>query len=299
MEMTEQEPVQSIVKKRTIGGMFRNIVDKGHQIAVDKADKSKNEAYVKRLEKYAPVYAEEFGSGTFHMPNIILIEDDSKRRDVDVLENAIGWRTKVRETGVFHLFEDMVEQTGLVFLPHIQCNAFYYVDSFDKNRYIKIDCIFAISRDEKLAELKNIAYCLGAKKCTIEIIESHTNTQRTKKEALIRLVKGTEQREKYKSEENSGIVVVEFEGSNNPAKPELKWFAYDQNIIKLIEARCSRVNSIKTESVKLYGRTCSAMSQKTACEIDMVVAKIGNSKMSIETQSTAESESLLVYNIEF
>lgn len=297
-EVIEQEASLTETKKPKITGLIRKIADKRQQFAMQKADKSKSEAYLKMLEKYNPVYEDEYESGRFYMPNMIMIEDDSKRREADVLEEAIGWRTKERGTEIFHLFEDMVEKTGFEFLPNLQCNAFYYVDSFDRNRFIRVDCIFTIARDEKLAELKSIACCLGAKKCTIEMAESHVVTQRTKKEAILKLVKGSEERSKHEREQNGGTICVEFEGNNKPTKPTLKWFAHDQNIVKLIESRCDGTNAVKNESIRLYGSTCSVMSQKTACEIDAAIVKSGG-KASMEGQATSENESLLIYNVEF
>ena len=296
--MVEQETASGEKKKGSFTGLIRKIADKGHQIMTEKADKSKNEAYLKRLEKYNPVYAAELESGEFYMPNMLFIEDDSKRREADVLEEAIGWRTKEKGAEVFHLFEDMVEQMGFVFLPNLQCNAFYYVDCFDKSKFLRVDCVFAIVRDEKLAELKHIACCLGAKKCTIEMAESHTNVQNMKNEGKFKFIKGSEERSKQKTEQNFGKLVVEFEGSKNPTRPTLKWFAHDQNVINLIDARCSGVNGVKNERVELYGAMSSAMSQKTACEIDTAIIKTGG-KAKMESQAIAENESKLIYSIEF
>ena len=38
----------------------------------------------------------------------------------------------------------------------------YYIDPYEKNRYIKLDCIFQQTHEEKLAELEYIAYSLLA-----------------------------------------------------------------------------------------------------------------------------------------
>ena len=295
--ISEQNLAQNETKKGTIKGLFRKIARKGHEIVADKAVKNRNEAYLRRLEKYSPVYMEEFESGGFYMPNILLVEDDSKRHDADVLERAIGWRTKEKGTEVFHIFEDSVSSVGLVLVPDIQCSSFYYVDGFDKKRFVRVDCIFDIARDEKLAELKHIAYCLGAKSCSVEIEEKRGGTQETKKIGSFKIAKIGESRNQQAYEQVGGKITVNFDGSDNPFKPTLKWFAYDQNVINLIEARCENANAVKSETIELYGAFSSVMSHKAACEIDSVMKAGGSGGM--ESKVAVENERRLRYYIEF
>lgn len=291
-------------KTNPVSGFFHKVADVGKRAVagVQKgakaiSDKNKEDSYRRKLEKYRPVYLEDCENGEFYMPNMIVIEDDSRRRESDVYEKAIGWISKEKGTEVFHLFEDSIEKR-FKFLPNLQCNAFYYMDSFDSCCFVRVDCVFARARDEKLAELKHIAHCLGAKSCSIEIVENRFEASGGKVSASVCKNAISKQTSAERMELNSGKIVSLFEGSESPKKPKLKWFSNDDNIKRLIEARCSGINTIKSETIELKGATSAAMSQKTACAIDAVVGgKSG--KGSIESQAHKENSSTLIYSIEF
>ena len=98
-----------------------------------------------------------------------------------------------------------------------------------------------------------------------------------------------------------GHIEAEFAGSSTPKRPELKWFAYDDNINKLIEMRCNNANSIKSEKLKLSGASSATMSQKTAYAIDTAIGKLNGIKgnASMDIQAAKEHGSELVFHIEF
>lgn len=100
--------------------------------------------------------------------------------------------------------------------------------------------------------------------------------------------------------QTSGKVVSEFAGSDEPKMPELKWFAHDDNIKRLIEARCNDVNSVKSETFILEGSASATMSQKIASSIDGAMSKMGSKKSStMEKQATKENSSKLYFTVEF
>ena len=276
----------------------RGAVDKVQKGAKAISVKNKNEAYLKRIEKYHPIYREEYESEEFYLPNMIIIEDDSRRREADVLEKAVGWITTDKSVEIFHLFEDSIEGQQFRFLPNKQCNALYYIDNFDNKCFVQVDSVFSRARDEKIAELKHIAHSLGAKSCSVEILErSFDKKVSTKKVQLKKEGISTEATSEV-GRLNSGKVVSVFEGNSNPKKPELKWFANDENIKRLIESRCDGGNSVKSEMIELRGAMSAAMSQKTACSIDLVLSKT-TGKASMEKQAFVENESILIFNVEF
>jgi len=136
------------------------------------SEKAKEDSYNRRMKLYNPLFPEEYFGGEFFVPNIIQIVDDAVRRDIDVCKGAIGWRGKKKGVEVLFLYDEFVSKCGLQFVPKVECNDIYYVDPHDRKRFIQIDKIFEQTQEEKIAELENIAYCLGAKICTIEIEES-------------------------------------------------------------------------------------------------------------------------------
>lgn len=98
----------------------------------------------------------------------------------------------------------------------------------------------------------------------------------------------------------SGKIVLTFEGSDMPKMPTLKWFARDENIIKLVDIRLNGDNSIKSEILTLSGASSATMSQKTAYAIDNAVGAMklkGSSSM--ESQAVRENQSTFLFSIEF
>ena len=282
------------------------------------SDKSRNDAYLRKIEKYNPVFPEQYESEEFHIPNMIVIVDDAVRRGIDVCEGAIGWlsKEKVGKTDnieVFHLYDEMADKVGLKFIPAPICDAIYYVDAYDRTRFVKVDCIFDIAHKERLDELAHIANCLGAKKCVVEISETTTEKKVEHKKTSFSeglqtkfgKATSTESAERHMTQQGKrsrvGRIETVFEGSNKPRKPELKWFAHDEGIQKFIESVCSGKNPTKQQTLSVYGSTVAAMSQKAAYSIDAAVGKLGNGNgnSSMEAQLLTESETKLTFTIEF
>ena len=280
--------------------------------ANDLSEKMKQDSYQRRLKKYNPLFEDVYRSVTFALPNMIMIRDDAERKGIDVCEGAMGWLGNESGMEVLYLYDEAVPTSGITFVPSADCDAVYYVDSFDRTRFIRIDCIFSKAHEERLAELKNVAYSLGAKSCTIEISESTFEVNASKRKALIgggAMLHGIKATANESAEQNfsarssvqrSGKIHVEMEGHQMPQRPQLKWFANDNNILHLIDCRCNGDNRIKCETLELSGSSSATMSQKTACSIDNAVGAMkvkGGSTM--EAQAVRENQSTFLFSIEF
>ncbi len=279
-------------KTRDISKKAVDNIQKGTKAFVDQTKKNLHEQKVK---KYNPLFPENFRNKDFHLPNVIEIVDDAVRRDIDICEGAIGWTDRVGDVEVLHLYDEWVEQSGIQFVPVWKCDNVYCVDNFDRNRYINSNSIFGKATEEKLAELENIAYCLGAKSCSIEIVEEDKNL--TSKSIKISPVNGEVAFKSNHSNTQRGKTVSNFVGHSNPKRPLLKWFKHDDNINGLIEKCCNDVNSIKSKVLELSGACCATMTKKTACAIDKILKIKGN--ISMEQQAVREYSSVLIFNIEF
>ncbi len=278
------------------------------QGAKELSDKTKIDNYNKRMKKYNPLFLEEYMSDDFFVPNLICIVDDAVRRDIDVCKGAIGWRENKRGTEVLFLYDEFVKDCGLTFVPSVNCDEVYYVDSHDRNRYIKLDCIFKQAHEEKIAELEHIAYSLGAKSCWIEIVESKVNHDNKKKSVSAKSKTAT-----VKTDENASIEVSSdryekhagrseavFTGNDNVIQPALKWFAHDGNIRNLIEYRSNGNNQIKSKTLVLNGSASVTMSKTAAYTIDAAVSAIGiGQNYALEDKSVKESEEKIKYHLEF
>ncbi len=267
-------------------------------------EKAKNDSLEKKLKKLNPVFPEQNQSEDFNLPNMITIVDDAIRRDEKLCEGAIGYLKNDTGIEILCLYDEAIEFSSLHFIPAPLCDATYYVDSFDRTKYIRTDCIFSKAHEERIAELKHMAYCLGAKHCSIEIDESISNVNAQKRNAsVIEDVYSADTQESIEStlkqsgsDSRSGKVEIEFEGNSNCVEPELKWFLYDDNINRLIEMRASNSNLIKSETLDLSGASSATMSQKTAYAIDSAV---GGGGVSLSSQAEKEHHSKLMYHIEF
>lgn len=272
-------------------------------------DKKKQDSYLRKMKKYNPLFPEQYFSDQFYIPNIIVIVDDAVRRGIDVCEGSIGWTNQENGVEILYLYDEAIDMSGIKFVPDAQCDAIYYVDRFDRKRFIKIEALFIRSQEEKIAELEYIAYALGAKCCSVEIIESRKTTEEKQSIKGGKLnggegaTEGKEERNSFRKSESksSGRGLIYFEGNNMPVKPKLKWFKNDDNIRQLVEMRCDGHNKIKAKTLELQGVSSAVMSLKTARSIDSVVKKVVKVKGSfgLESEAMREHQSKFIFYIEF
>ena len=287
----------------------KKVADNVQENAKALSEKSKDEAYLRKLKKYNPLFPDQYFSPEFNRPNMIVIVDDAVRKGVDVCEGAIGWLSNSNGMEVLSLYDEAVELSGIRFVPSAICDAAYYVDAFDRNRYIQVEKFFSKAHEEKLAELEHIAYVLGAKSCSIELIEQQAESHAKSYSHSVfigakALSKGKEHVENSSSEMNlskrSGRKTSNFQGHDTPKIPELKWFQHDDNIKRLIEMRCLDVNSIRSTTLELEGTASSTMSLKTACDIDGTLKAINmKASANMEKRANMESYSKLLFIVEF
>ena len=286
----------------------QKIAKDAYETTKETAKKIKETSDARKKEKLDPITRDEYNSEAFHIPNVIKIVDDALRRGVKFCEEAIAWREIENKTEILFLYDEAKDLCDLEFVPCFQCNAVYCVDPFDRHRFIRSDCIFSKAQEERLAELEQIAYCLGAKRCSVELVASETEST-TKKQSINTILNVTGKAassainidaEQSSGNHSSGKTVVTFSGHDHPTRPNLKWFSYDDTIKNLIEMRCSAPDSIKQRSLMLSGSSSAAMTQQTAVAIDVLLKKAkANLGCSMESQATKELTSKLIFEVEF
>ena len=285
--------------KDTLSNLWKKTSDiskKAAEGAKAFAEQTKKNIYDAQAKKYTSITAKEFKSKTFNMPSIIEIVDDSANRKFITDKNAIGWIEKHEETDVLHMYFDFVKKCNLNFIPVPQRDNVYCEDNFDSKLFINVNQIFGKATEQKLAELENIAYCLGAKSCSVEIAEANCDTN-SKSKALKAGTSVEISTCSKSANTQSGKTLSYFQGNSSPKKPNLKWFAHDDNIKALIDMRCADTNSIKSKTLELKGSSSATMSTKIACAIDNVIN--AKSALSMESQAIKEHSNLLIYEIEF
>ena len=166
---------------------------------------------------------------------------------------------------------------------------------------INIENIFGLALDEKIAELDRIAYSLGAKSFSIELVESKSDIQ-SSSENIMASVNGIgasiynnnfSASEKFYGRKN----ITNFEGERKPVTPKLKWFSNDENIKNLIEMKCFGDYSIKSKTMILKGSSITSVSRKTAAAIDVMLKIQGN--INIEKMVSKENSTQMIFEIEF
>lgn len=296
--------VASSVKSGTVA-----VVEKTKAGTAAVVEKTKSDAYARRLKKYNPLFPDHYHSKEFTLPNIIVIVDDAVRKDIDVCEGAIGWIGKENDVEILYLYDEFIPFSELQFVPTATCDAVYYVDSFNRYNFIKADCYFKKVQEERSAELEHIACCLGAKWCSVEIIEKEKTAQANKRKFStkenIKGVKNEESAEQSVAAQSKtelhSLNRTTFQGNNIPQKPNLKWFAHDSTIKQLIAARCSGNNSAMSKDLDFYGTSFTTISRKAACAMDCAIVATGSAKgsVSMEDQAIKEQESRLIFHVEF
>ena len=303
------EVLGNVLSKTTSLG--KKAVEEVQKNASAMSEKTKEESYQRRLKKYNPLFPDVYYSDDFSLPKMIVVVDASVRQGIDVCEGSVGWLDSENGMDVLYLYTEIAKNSELVFYPLLDSSSVYYVDNFDSKRFIRSDCIFSKAHEERMAELKHIAHSLGAKNCTIEITETLSESTASSNKfsmggsvptSLKFSLKGSSEKNFTRTDNihRSGHITAQFEGSNSPKRPKLKWFAQDENIKRLIDMRCKKANNLKYETLQLSGATSATITKKTAIALDGALGKIGvKGNSTMETKATKDSTSTLIFSVEF
>jgi len=285
--------------KAMFSNAFKKVGDIGKKTvenAKSFAEQTQKNIHDKQAQRYTPITQEEFNNEDFQTPSIITIHDDSANREFIENEDAIGWIERHKDVPVLHMYNSFVNNSKLTFVPFAQKDDVYCVDKFKTDTYITAREIFGKATKEKLAELSNIAFILGAKSCSVEILEAETEVDSGNLKLGVKGMGtfGGGAKSTF-SKKQSGKNVTNFEGHDNPQVPDLKWFEHDDNIKWLIEMRCNR--AVKSNILELKGSSSATISKSLACAMDDVLGAKAN--LSIEKKALKECDDILVFEVEF
>lgn len=264
-------------------------------------------AYRQQMDKYRPVKLEDYQSPSFVLPNLIRIVDGNERRGIEVCKGAIGWLDSAKGTQVLNLYREAIKDSELSFYPKPSIRSIYYVDAFDRSRFVDLDSYFATMQQDKMAELRRIAFMLGAKRCKLEVSEYEETRQGIHGRANIGAGKKASLDANGSSEfaetaEKKVLFTQEFEGDMSPQRPELNWYAHDSDIKLLIDTRCGGEDTNKATNykVELKSETTMTMSISLASAIDEACTKLKiKSDASLTSQARREHRQTFVFEIDF
>ncbi len=287
------------------GGLVAERAKKGARLAAD----AQLEA---RKRRYAPVFPDEFWSLGYDLPNMVIIEDEDKRKGIDVCEGAIGWLTKAPNgMEVLHLYHAFAEGSGLLFHPLAQIGAVYVRDPSGLDRFLDLESLYREIQKEKMSELQHVAYCLGAKYCKLEMRETQVSDSKrggriktsAKKTGVASGSDGiSADRSEQVSEDRQMLFERRFSGSDEAARPPLNWYKNDKEINALIEMRCSddSKNAIQDYVVDIDCRSSAALAQTRASEIDSALKGLKVSiGVSLQEECYRESQQTMVLTVSF
>jgi len=209
--------------------------EKAAVVAKGAAKKAKEMSIAAQLKYYNPLFPDVYESAAFTVPNMLMIVDDAVRKDVAVCEGAMGWLSNQGGIEVMHLYDEDINTSGLKFLPNPLCDAVYYVDPNHSDTYINIDSLFETFQQQKLAELARVAYCLGARHYSVEIIEEEKTSKKRsaqmEQSANVKIVKAnatvSDDASMTKKAKRRSFTEEIYEEKRTPIKPELNWFKND------------------------------------------------------------------------
>lgn len=254
-----------------------------------------------------PLYLEDFT--TENLPDLIMIEDDAKYADDKFFEGAIGKNSKVKKTQIYSLWDCAVRDSHLTFLPFPANNTVYLVDPLDMSRYLKLEDYFEIIQDQKIAELKEIAYCLGSKRYTIEVhafVEDKFEKRvKTNNEAKVKIVDGKTETSSESLAHKKTVCTFSTSGTYSVGRkavaPTLRWFKNTSSVLSLVNEVLACDGKADTQDLSIESNKTSLMSVASAAEIDTTVCKIfgGNIGYSVKTNIAKQQVSRITLHLEF
>lgn len=265
-----------------------------------------------RRRKYAPVFPDEFWSSDYDLPNMVIIEDEDKRKGIDVCEGAIGWLTKASSgMEILHLYHAFAAESGLAFHPLAQMGAVYVRDPSGLDRFLDLESSYREIQKEKMSELQHVAYCLGAKYCKLEMHETQVSDSKQGRQIKASLKKTgmasksesvSADRSEQVSEDRHMLFERHFSGSDEVTRPPLNWYRNDKEINDLVEMRCSddSANAIHEYVVNIDCRSSATLAQTRASEIDSAFQGLKVSiGTSLQEECYRESRQTMVFTVLF
>ena len=267
------------------------------------------------MKKYKPLFPDEYHAPDFDIPKMIIIADEDARKGIAVCNGSIGWLSREDSLEVLYLYEEAIPQSGLNFHPMPICDAAYFVDALDSKRYINLSSFLEVTQQDKMTELRNIAFALGARHCWLETYESTRESSKSARKGngdihMSSVGKGKtglegeyeDRREELGLEERKITFDVTFENASDPIRPEVRLYAHDREIASLIEMRCTDKgkSDFRKYKISIDSSSSQTMSVAQAGKIDGTLKKL---KMSVgcsfENEVVKESQRKMALFIEF
>ena len=259
-------------------GEFADAQFKNAKRIFGEASKNLEETLSKqRLEKYRPIFPDEFDHDSFDFPSMINVVEFDKRMKIEECKGAIGYRETVNNVDVLGIYKDDMDKFGISYYPD-NAETAYYVHPLQEDVYIEINEYFKYLKDARVAELEYIAQSLGAKHFRVSIMEESSTEQIKKTKGSAKLLKGKDKgNAEVEAETNDrqysflGVAAENRYPGKAPVRPELKYWANNESIKSLVDQRMNSENPLLSRTYKLDYNTCTGIKEKEAAKIDGVL----------------------------
>lgn len=238
-------------------------------------------------------------------PKILYLTTKNLHEDIEQCEDAIAYDREIANTKVLELPRRNLKLFGITLYPH-KHGQIYLQNPYVPTEYIATQQYFDYIKDQKLIELEDVAFSLGAKKVLIESIEEE------KKHAKVKAgVKATAKADKNakmtadqhikaearKTENKTVLFEDVFEG-HDPERPDLVYLKYDNAILNLINQRMK--GGVLKQTHKIEHSTTMDLSIDTAKSVDAVAKNLAiNIGPAIEIEAEKDTRTYFQYHFEF
>ena len=235
--------------------------------------------------RYRPIFADNLVHGdNAWLPEMLNIKNTDARTRVEGFSNVVGFDEHCLEKPIVTILSSYASEMDLEFMPTLAEDV-YYVDPFDKHRYIQIDQYFATLEQERIEELISVAQDLGAKYIEISYSKDQSQSTGTKGEqsATAKTKKSTVDGSAGASAEHAQTErsVITVKKSMNlpgmePKLPTLRHFKNDIEINSIIDRRLHKENAIKGDyRCELNFNTSSGIKASNAVNVEGALKKVG------------------------
>lgn len=260
---------------------------------------------------YNPVFFDDYLADDFDRPKLIVIKDEDVRKGNEICEGAIGWLNTKLKPEIFFIYEEFVPSSSLRFSPMPVCDGVYFRHPFEHDLYLQVRDYLEICRNDQLTELKNVAFYLGATHCSVEVHQEKgiiaSLTAKGDASANVKKKRSIDDSREfdgaYSSNSSLDIVMNEsFEPGGIPQRPKLQWFSHNNEIISLIEKRCTSaaggaMNSYKIDITSVVSSSINSELAK-AVDTSLKAARL-HAGFSLATGLKREEKKRFIYKIDF
>ena len=265
----------------------------------DSADARAREQELKAL---CPIFEDDLVSTDFLMPKLVRItEMDEKRKESEVCKESIGHMTVQKDVRIVNIYRDKVTSFGLTFYPDMD-SEIYYVDPFDRDRYIALDDYFGYLKVARINELQKIAQDLGATYFKVTYIEKRSTFSEKKGKVVAKSPINADVDYDASSADFSSVEVsAEMKCPGHaPIKPQPVYLQRDPSIQSLIALRMDKDAPITHQKYTLKLSNSSGIKEKDAVKIDAALKAMKCSgNVSVATEAKKEANRFFEYEIDF